>query len=282
MAKIKVRPRPGALSELLKKKGMTQVDAKEKTSTDRKTLSRIDRGEDVKRETLQKVANRLQVPEGYFFSNPVPVPAAEDDIDVSSVSEPGTIMLRKLDWARLGELFDGTENLRWHLKAQVRDDATRKFLEEFEQAVENFRRQLAMNQPEFWDGDPSLRFQLNFLKAADDIAARLERLADHGVVLLGADYLFWDRDSEDGSYEDNYWTNVNYRSSRIVLLSVEPAGTQSRRVPIFQGSLPPRFAPNTPHTPYTRHINTNVFVNGVQLPTLDSDIPSLDDSDTRF
>ena len=52
-------------------------------------------------------------------------------------------MLRKLDAARLEELLKGAERLRWQLKAQVRDDAARKFLEEFEQAVENFRKQLA-------------------------------------------------------------------------------------------------------------------------------------------
>jgi transcriptional regulator with XRE-family HTH domain len=281
MAKIKVASRPGALSELLKSKGMTQMDAFEKTRVDRKTLRRIDRGAQVKLEKLQQVANRLQVPEGYF-SHQVSPPAAADNSDVSSALEPGTIMLRKLDWRRLEELLNGAKDVRWHLRAQVRDDMTHKFLEEFEQAIENFRRQL--RQLDFdsdaRDGDPSsLRFQLNCLKTTDDIAARLERLADHSVVLLGADYLFWDCGSEDYEYESTYWTNVNYRSSRIVLLSVEPAGTQSRRARIYQGSLPPRFAPNTLNTPYT----TNVFVNGVQLPTLDSDIPpSLDESDIPF
>jgi transcriptional regulator with XRE-family HTH domain len=280
MAKIKVPPRPGALSELLKKKGMTQMDAFQKTRVDRKTLSKIDRGEEVKLETLQQVANKLQVPEGYF-SHPVPAaPAAADDSNVSSASEPGTIMLRKLDWTRLEELLRGAEAVQWLLKAQVRDDATRTFLEEFEQAVENFGRQLELDQPHVWDGNPSLRFQLNRLKSTDDLATRLERFADHDVVLLGADYLFWDCDSEDHEYEYHYWTSVNYRSSRTVLLSVEPSGTQSRRAPIFQGSLPPRFAPDT-----LPRKQTNVFVNGVQLPTLDEVIPSvrtLDDDDIPF
>jgi transcriptional regulator with XRE-family HTH domain len=165
MAKIKVSPRAGALSELLKKKGITLTDAFEKTRVDRKTLSKIDRGEEVKRETLQQVANKLQVPEGHF-SHPVPAPA--DDSEVSSVLEPGTIMMRKLDWARLEELLKGAKNLRWSLNAQVRDEATRTLLEDFEQAVENFRKQLDLNVPHAWDGDPTLRFQLNRLKASDD------------------------------------------------------------------------------------------------------------------
>ncbi len=58
------------------------------------------------------------------------------------------------------------------LKAQVRDDAVRTFLVEFEQAVD-FRKHTARNQPEAWDGDPSLRFQLDRLKTADDVTARV-------------------------------------------------------------------------------------------------------------
>jgi transcriptional regulator with XRE-family HTH domain len=279
MAMIKVHPCPKALSELLKKKGITQMDASQMTGVDRKTLLKIDRGEEVKLEKLQKVANKLQVPEGYF-SHPVAA-AVADDSGVPSALEPGTIMLRKLDWARLEELLKGAENVRWHLKVQVRDDATRKFLEEFEEAVENFRKQLVLDQPEFWDNDPSLRFQLNRLKTADDIASRLETLADQGVVLLGADYLFWDCDSEDVEHEYNYCTTVNYRSSRTVLLSVETGGTQSRRAPIFQGSLPPRFAPKKTPRGYTI-----VWVNGVELPRLDEDIlqslRTLDDDNIPF
>ena len=117
-------------------------------------MSKIDRGEEVKLETLQKVANKLQVTEGYF-SHPVAAEVA-DDGDVPSTLEPGTIMLRKLDWARLEELLEGAEHLRWHLNAHVRDDEARKFLEEFEQAVENFRKQLDFNTPEAWDGDLQL------------------------------------------------------------------------------------------------------------------------------
>ncbi|MFG3595546.1 helix-turn-helix domain-containing protein [Bradyrhizobium sp. RDI18] len=270
MAKIKVHPRPGALSELLKTKGMTKMDAKEKTQVDRKTLSKIDRGEEVKLETLQRVVNKLQVTEEYFRHPPV-----SQETDKGDDPEPGTILLRKLDASRLHDLVEGTECFKWHLNAKVRDDDARKFLEDFEEAAEKFRKQNAFV---FDDESHSLRLQLDRLKTADDMAARLERLAEHRLALLGGGHLFWECSVEEHSYEDVRWQTANYRSSYLVHLSIEPLGTQSRRVHIYVGETPPLFAPSD-----RRY---DVFVNGRQLPKIgDGDVPSprtLEDGDIPF
>jgi transcriptional regulator with XRE-family HTH domain len=132
VAKVKVSPHPRALSDLLKKKGMTQTDAFEKTRVDRKTLRKIDRGEEVKLETLQQVAIKLQVTEEYFRHPPTAEVTAAD----APADEPGTIMLRKLDAARLEELLRQAARPRWELNAQVREDVARKFLVDLEGAVE--------------------------------------------------------------------------------------------------------------------------------------------------
>jgi transcriptional regulator with XRE-family HTH domain len=253
VAKIKVSPHPRALSELLKKKGMTQTDAFEKTRVDRKTLRKIDRGEEVKLETLQQVANKLQVTEEYFRH-----PPAEATDDSGGDPEPGTIMLRKLDAARLEQLFRADPSrLEWQLNAQVPDDEARKFLEDFETVVENFRRDLFLSD----DKRLSLRHQLERLKTADEIAARLERLAEHRLALLGADHLFWKRSYKQGIDRDwGEWFKEEYSSSNIVLLSVEPFGTQSRRAHVSIGEPPPLFAPDP---------ETDVYVNGERLPSLE-------------
>src|SRR5579871_5278563 len=240
MAKIKIRPRAGALAELLKLKGMTQMDAFQKTRVDRKTLSKIDRGEEVKLETLQQVANKLQVTEEYFRHPP----AAEVTHDLID-SEPGTVLLRKLDATSLENLLSGAERTEWHLNVKVRDENVRKFLEDFETAVESFRKDLRR----FEGGDFSraalpLRVQLDRLKTADDIAARMELFPEHRLSLLGADHLFWECSGEEHSYEDRRWYSENYNSSQTVLLSVEPLGTQSRRVRISYGNPPPILAPD--------------------------------------
>lgn len=256
MAKMKVHPRPGALSELLKRKGMTQMDAAfEKRCADRKTLLRIDRGEEVKLETLQKVADKLQVTAEYFLHPPAAEVTNDSDV-LSSLLEPGTVMLRKLDGARLEELLLGAERLEWQLNVQVRDDEARKFLEDLETAVEKFWGDLRRFRS-FSRETLSLRIQLDRLKTADDIVARLERLAEHHLALLGAGYLFWECSIEAGKYEYSEWSKLEYRSSNIVLLSVEPFGTQSRRADIFKGEPPPLFAPD---------LETAVFVNGVKIP----------------
>lgn len=251
MAKIKVRPRPGALSELLKTKGMTQMDAFEKTRVDRKTLSKIDRGQEVKLETLQQVVIKLKVTEEHFLPTRELIEDADDP-------EPGTILLRRLDVARLQQLLqEDPKRIKWHLNAKVRDHEARKFLEEFETAVEKFRTDLLFSlAPE----ELSLRRQLTRLETADDIAVLFDRLAEHGLAVLGGSHLFWECSYEESSYEDVRWLKEEYHSSSTIVLSVEPFGTQSRREHTAIGHPPPIFAPDT---------ETAVFVNGVQLPSLE-------------
>ena len=52
MAKIKFQPHPGALSKILTGQGRTQLDAASATGIDRKTLTKINRGEEVKLDSL--------------------------------------------------------------------------------------------------------------------------------------------------------------------------------------------------------------------------------------
>jgi transcriptional regulator with XRE-family HTH domain len=256
VAKIKVSPHPGALSELLKKKGMTQTDAFEKTRVDRKTLLKIERGDEVKLETLQQVAIKLQVTEEYFRHPPTAeVTAATDD----APPEWGTIMLRKLDVARLEELLRQAARPRWELNAQVRENGARKFLVELEGALEKFWGQVNSSDIDA-EGEPlSLREQLDRLKTADDIAARLEQLAEHRLTLLGGTYQFWE--CSETTYEEHIrWS---YFSSDTPLLSIEPFGTLSRRAQVseYAGSPPPNF-------PISIEDGV-VVVNGVQWTSLE-------------
>ncbi len=249
MAKRKVRPQPGALLKLLRDKGMTQMDAHTQTGLDRKTLSKINRGEEVKLETLQQMTTKLRVTDAYFLNSA----AAADDADVLSVLRPGDIMLRKLSAERLAAILKGASRIRWELNAHVEGETARKSLEEFEEAVEEFRQQLKGNHDTPTD---SLRSQLRRLKTAEDITTRLEQLAEHRLAVLGAEYLFWENSSEDDSFYEGR-RESNYISFRIVLLSVEPSGTQSRRLRVSRGSVPPRFSDRS----------RTVFVDGLPLKT---------------
>jgi hypothetical protein len=167
-------------------------------------------------------------------------------------------MLRKLDAMRLEQLLLGAERLDWDINAKVRDDQARKFLKDLETAIENFRLDLRrIKGVDRARETLSLRLQLEPRKTADDVAACLERLAGHRFALLGADYLFWKcKITAESDEEWAEWSKLEYRSSNIVFLSIEPFGTPSRRAHIDTGEVPS-------HQP----IDTAVYVNGIRLPS---------------
>jgi len=249
MAKVKVRAKPGALSDLLKRKAMTQVDAAEATRVDRKTLAKIERGEEVKRETLQKLANGLRVPLSFFEPPELTEPSV---IKLEKDDERGLIMLRELDAEGLAALLTTADRVHWHLNLQIVDDEVRRLLEEYEQAVQQLHEYLKFECIEFKGSVPSsLRLQLAGLKKAQVVATLMGRLAEHRIAILGAEYLRWDVSKLEElipQWENSkhQWCDVHmYKSTQIVELSIEKYGARTRREPVFMGSEPPKVTPET-------------------------------------
>jgi transcriptional regulator with XRE-family HTH domain len=251
MAKKKVRPRPGALMELLGKREMTQMEAAQPdmTNIDRKTLAKINRGEEVKLETLQKLATKLHVPVSYFLMT---APTA-DEVDASH-GPMHSVMLRKLDGERLADLIKDADRVEWLLNARVVEKTARELLTKLESTVRATRPTISLSKE-------TLREQLSRLQASDSLAGILQEIRTHRLAVLGADYLFWKRD-------DNLLVGklplpeICYSSFRVVLLSVETSATHSRRARVDPG-------PEPPESPPTYAI---VFVDGRRLDTGELDL----------
>jgi transcriptional regulator with XRE-family HTH domain len=260
MAKIKIRPHPGALSGLLKRKAMTQVDAADATRVDRKTLAKIERGEEVKLETLQKLANGLRLPVNFFDAPPATEVTKQDDELPSphGLWPHGSLVLRELDADGLSGLLKEADRIHWHLELEVAEEKVIQLLKEFGQAVHGLHQQLA-SYLEFDTDSSSLTFQLNGLKMRQAVAALMEQLVEHRITVLGAEYLSWFMNEKlEGEHDAGPFDLRYYRSTRVVELSVEPHGARSRRVPIYHGEEPPKSAPET-------NPPTKVFVDGMPL-----------------
>jgi transcriptional regulator with XRE-family HTH domain len=275
MAKIKVCPHPGALSELLKSKGMTQVDAARVSGIDRKTLAKIDRGEEVKLETLQKLANKLRVPIAHFDP---PSGSSIDQVD-SQLEEPGSVMLRKVDAEGLADLLKHNVSHQWQLNVHQVDDEVAAVLEQLEGAVSelnsyiqetNYRRFVATadirpSNPDFHAREKaaatkflgSLGQQLDGLKFFKRVADLFEELAKHRLAILGAEFLYWEcthGTDWPGTAEELPFTPYdNYVVQPTVLISIDEQSVQTRHASVDRGREPPKFAPDR---------TTMVIVNG--------------------
>jgi transcriptional regulator with XRE-family HTH domain len=257
MAKRKVRPHPGALAELLKSRGSTLTDAARDISRgtrviDRKTLARIDRGDEVKLETLQKLANNLKVPITYFDP---PVGRPVDQVNSQVESRWLSLLLHKVDVDDLVKMlcrrWDDTEpdSIHWKLNVNRVDDEAISLLEQFEDAVNDFYEYV--NAP----GPDSLRAELDRLKKTKHVASLLEELAKHHLAVLGASYLSWQSQKEID--RETECSIVIYDSCDHTMLSIEGHSAHERREKVWQGTVPPRFAP----------WGTFVKVNGRMLET---------------
>jgi transcriptional regulator with XRE-family HTH domain len=184
MTKKKVRPHPGALAELLKSMGITLTDAARDISRgtrviDRKTLARIDRGEEVKLETLQKLADNLKVSIRCFDP---PVGSSVDQADSQlELEEKGwlSLLLHKVgvdDLVRMIWKLGSAEpdSIHWKLNVDRVDDEAISLLQQFEDAVNDFHQYV--NTP----GPNSLRAELDRLKKTKHVASFGEVISGSG------------------------------------------------------------------------------------------------------
>jgi DNA-binding Xre family transcriptional regulator len=244
---------------LLKKKGLTQMDAASASGIDRKTLAKIDRGEEVKASTLARLANKLGVPPTYFDP-----PAAETSLPQSDGKAEDSrwlnLMLRKIDVESLAKMLSSNQRINWALNVHSIDDDTVQLLEQLEDAVNDLREH--MDYP--WDvEDTTLRAQLAGLKKTKRVANLLEELAKLGLGILGAEYLAWESEQKFEYHGQTEFKTISYVSTRCIALSVEAHPGHPRRARVWQGNEPPKSSPE-------RH--TIIAVNGV-ADFNDDDIP---------
>jgi hypothetical protein len=209
MAKKMVRPRPGALQQLLKERAMAQLDADVANGgISPKTLRKVNRGGEIKLETLQKLAKNLRVPITFFEATPAggEVSGPSDSMD--------TVMLCRLDAPGFLELFVDADRVEWLPNIRLMEAETQRILQDLDGAGAKARNF-------YEDGTVSA-----WVRTADLVFKAMEELKQRRLGVLGANYLFWTCSSESWtcSSERSIWKEreLRYKPLLTALFSSLP------------------------------------------------------------
>src|SRR5262249_29552608 len=155
---------------------------------------------------------------------------------------------RELDTDGLSELLNKADTITWRLNLPRVDEKVRELLKQFEDAVFYFYQHLHHQSYEWKERGPhSLQTQLSGLEKGEAVATLMEQLAEHRIIVLGTDYLHWMVSKEIVPEDEDLGPHAfhDYTSKRIISLSIEQSGAQSRRVRLRARTGPPQFAPDT-------------------------------------
>lgn len=265
MAKIMMEARPGALSEVLKAKGKTQVDIASAMKIARKTVRRINEGLPVKDGTLKSVADYLRVPVEHLLPGDAPVPNPDASQGEGNACEPDDgsgLLLRKLDANGIYDTIECTPQIKWTLTANPLPAELIPELRSLERAV--YRLDDMVNLKGDWKEDVgTLERELKKVEATEEIERIVSLLVKHKISILGGSHLHWDYNLEQyRTYEDSVYRH-EYTSKVIAEFWIVSGNVQSKRVRILAGFVPPKASPAD---------GPEVYVNGKPLPVSEPQI----------
>jgi transcriptional regulator with XRE-family HTH domain len=276
MGKVMVQARPGALVEILSQQSKSQLDFANANGISRKTLQRIEKGLPVKDSTLANIAVRLRVPPEHLLPNksvpavvtpelsPPKTVAKDAKVEKEDFLARAEVFLHVLDGNGIADIVDFADRIEWRLDARP-NTATIPNLRELEKATLHLYSRVSFSYFDLEEDIHTLDFQLKKIEAIESVDRLLKVINNGKLHVLGANYLYWNREQEDGhrvGYTDVYSPDkVKYTSERIAFLCIENISIKSKRVELSAGWNPPMYSVlNGPQ----------VWVNGKLLPIDDT------------
>lgn len=269
MAKTMKAAAPGALTEILDARNLSQDDVSKAWQFSRNTLRGINKGDPVKLETLQRLATHLRVPVDHFLQTSSNSPEAgdganattEDDEDqeAGKADAPDNdadpfkgVLLKPADVDALENELRYSVDTTWKIERPIPREAVEP-LEKLEEAVNDLESLYYAPPP---NKRGSLQIELDKIKAASRLSEIMDELKNHGLHVLLGSYIRWKREVRNPVYEDSGEV-VDYKSALMLILCIAPLSAKTKRATVFEGAKPPKYA--APGGPA-------VYVNGRELP----------------
>jgi transcriptional regulator with XRE-family HTH domain len=250
MAKKMVSPQSGALQKFLSTERKTFQDVSQALSVSRTTLRAINEGKPVKDETLRKVADFLRMPVDHFLCDTGAQPeiSQNEDLIIQEEGRSGTrasILLKRMSGESFCALAKNQTSIQWRLSVSKLTPKAAEILRTIESSL-LLEPEDASNHCVIWAPNGTLLGSqlsklIEHIENAQTFEKHLESLAEDGISILGASYLYWRCQTEEETLSDrtNQVTH-NYTSESRRIIVVIDSNISSMRESVFIGRPPPK------------------------------------------
>lgn len=256
MAKITLTPQANVLRTLLAAQGKTLNDVAGALQMSPATLRKINSGKPVKDATLQKVADHLRTPVSHFIADDKPISHTEGSkLQVESRYESGltsaTILLKRMTGDELGALARSRTPIDWRLKVSNLKPETAALLRTIEALLMDAQGE---NTDDFclWLPDGSFQGKrlsnlIERVEKAQTFEEHLKKLAEQGITVLGASYLYWSRETKEEYWGHGSRTVEDYSCEDRRVIAIVDINVSTLREYILIGQTPPKSATENGH-----------------------------------